>query len=66
MWNSNIVSTILVFLPLRKKSEKKSDLFPNIQYDLVMFRSLSDCETDPWYGRVYWAIYRYFTHSVES
>lgn len=63
MWNSNIFSTILVFLRLRKKNEKKSDLFPDIRYDLVMFRSLSDCETDPWYGRVYWAIYRYFTHS---
>ena len=28
-----------------------------------MFRSLSDCETAPWYARVYWAIYRYFHHS---
>ena len=48
MWNSNIFSTILVFLRLRKKDEGKSDLFPNIRYDRVMFRSLSDCETDPW------------------
>jgi len=63
MWNSNIFSTIFVFLRLRKKGEKKSELFPNIRYDLVMFRSLSDCETDPWYARVYWAIYRYFNYS---
>jgi hypothetical protein len=63
MCNSNIFSTILVFLRLRKKNEKKSALFPNTRYDLVMFRSLSDCATDPWYGRVYWAIYRYFNHS---
>jgi len=63
MWNSNIFSTILVFLRLRKKGKEESDLFPNIRYDLVMFRSLSDCETDPWYRRVYWAIYRYFNHS---
>ena len=63
MWNYNIFSTILVFLRLRKKSKEKSDPFSNIRYDLVMFRSLSDCETDPWYRRVYWAIYRYFKHS---
>ena len=63
MWNSNVFSTILSFLRLRKKDNGKSNLFPNIQHDLVMFRSLSDCETDPWYRRVYWAIYRYFNHS---
>jgi len=63
MWNSNIFSTILFFLRLRKKNNEESGLFPNIRYGLVMFRSLSDCETDPWYRRVYWAIYRYFKHS---
>lgn len=63
MWNSNIFSTILLFLRLRKKSKKESGLFPNIRYGLVMFRSLSDCETAPWYRRVYWAIYRYFNYS---
>ena len=63
MGNSNIFSTILVFLRLRKKNEGKSDLGPNIPYDPVMFSSLYDCETDPWYTRVYWAIYRYFRHS---
>ena len=60
MCNSNIFSTILVFLRLRKMDEGKSNLFP---YDRVMFSSLSDCDTDPWYMRVYWAIYRYFNYS---
>ena len=63
MWNSNVFSTILSFLRLRKKDKGNSNLFPNIQHDLVMFRGLSDCETDPWYRSVYWAIYRYFNHS---
>jgi hypothetical protein len=63
MWNSNIFSKILAFLRLRKKDEKKLDLLPDIRDDLVMFRGLSDCETDPWYRRVYWAIYRYFNYS---
>jgi len=63
MCNSNIFSTILVFLRLRKKDGGKSDLVPNIQFDRVMFRSLSDCEDDSWYTRVYWAINRYFKYS---
>ncbi len=63
MCHSNIFSKMLVFLRLRKKDEGKSHPFAYIQNDLVMFRSLSDCETDPWYRRVYWAIYRYFNHS---
>ena len=63
MGNSNIFSTVLVSLRLRKKDEGKSDLGPNFPYDPVMFSSLSDCETDSWYSRVYWAIYRYFNYS---
>ena len=63
MWNSNIFSTILVFLRRRKKDKGKSNLFPNIQYGLVMFRSLCDCEIDPWYRRISWAIYRDFNDS---
>ena len=63
MWNSNIFDTIRVFLHLRKKDEGESALGPNIPYAPVMFSSLSDGETDPWYTRVYWAIYRYFNYS---
>ena len=63
MWTSNVFSSRLSFLRLRKKDKGNSNLFPNIQHDLVMFRGLSDCETDPWYRSVYWAIYRYFNHS---
>jgi hypothetical protein len=63
MGNSNIISTITAFLRLRKKREVKSDLSFDSLCGLVMFRGLSDIETDPWYSRIYWAIYRYFNYS---
>lgn len=63
MSNYNIFSKILVFLRLRKKHEEVSNLFLDSLCSPAMFRGLSDCETDPWYSRVYWAIYRYFRHS---
>jgi hypothetical protein len=63
MGNSNTFRTILVFLRLRKKRGEASGLSLDGLCGSVMFRGLSDCETDPWYSRVYWAIYRYFNYS---
>ena len=63
MGNSNIFSIVLAFLRLRRKRGEASGLSLDGLYGFTMFRGLSDCETDPWFRRVYWAIYRYFKNS---